>query len=467
MGPRDRRPTVRPRPRTTRSSCCTRRPTTATASSTAAWRRTSACPTTSRTGTGPRSSTRRGRSRYAIEHYRSWWPRTAGAIVWQLNDCWPVTSWAAVDGDERPKPLWYALRRAFAPRNVVFAEDNGIISAVVLNDTDQPWQGELMVSREQLDGRVLRNATIGVSVEPRTSTPIALPADLSRPEDPTAEIVVARLDGLTAVHTFVPDIDLALEADPVDVEVVHTDDGFAVTVTARSLALDVTLLADRAAADARVDDALVTLPAGESATLRVRTKRSRILSTSSTGNRSFGPPTTFSTLEPCWAKEIVVPAELAEVHEKYSGEAGRVWSPGCRQWLFPTRSMAVGDRRPGCLWRCCADHPGCSADGSKAVLKLQPVDDETGGEPAALKAWAGQGAVRLLEHDSSSGAMLLERLDASRDLSTMRDDLAAAQIIAELLVQLNSCPRRRYAPPQRVGSGHPGWDAGGNSAGGG
>ena len=39
-----------------------------------------------------------------------------GAIVWQLNDCWPVTSWAAVDGDGRRKPLWYALRDAYADR---------------------------------------------------------------------------------------------------------------------------------------------------------------------------------------------------------------------------------------------------------------------------------------------------------------------------------------------------------------
>ena len=62
---------------------------------------------------------------YAIDHYRRWWPRTAGAIVWQLNDCWPVTSWAAIDFEERPKPLWYALRRAFAPRNVVFATEDG------------------------------------------------------------------------------------------------------------------------------------------------------------------------------------------------------------------------------------------------------------------------------------------------------------------------------------------------------
>jgi streptomycin 6-kinase len=84
--------------------------------------------------------------------------------------------------------------------------------------------------------------------------------------------------------------------------------------------------------------------------------------------------------------------------------------------------------------------PVIRQDGSRAVLKLQPVDDETEGEPAALRAWGGRGAVRLLEHDPDSGAMLLERLDASRDLSTMKDGLAAAEIIAKLLVDLNSVP---------------------------
>ena len=37
--------------------------------------------------------------------------------------------------------------------------------------------------------------------------------------------------------------------------------------------------------------------------------------------------------------------------------------------------------------------PVARRDGSKAVLKLQPVDDETSGEPAALQgvggAWSG------------------------------------------------------------------------------
>jgi streptomycin 6-kinase len=139
--------------------------------------------------------------------------------------------------------------------------------------------------------------------------------------------------------------------------------------------------------------------------------------------------------------EMLVPAELAELHEKYSGEAGRVWIAG-----LPALAASYLDR-----WQLAIDGrvasgavaliiPVTCRDGSKAVLKLQPVDDETGGEPAALRAWAGRGAVRLLEHDASSGAMLLERLDASRDLNTVQNDLAAAKIIAELLVQLNSVP---------------------------
>jgi beta-mannosidase len=50
----------------------------------------------------------------AIEYWRSLTPRCRGTIVWQLNDCWPVISWSAIDGDGRLKPMWYALRRAYA-----------------------------------------------------------------------------------------------------------------------------------------------------------------------------------------------------------------------------------------------------------------------------------------------------------------------------------------------------------------
>ena len=206
---------------------------------------------------------------YAIDHYRRWWPRTAGAVVWQLNDCWPVTSWAAIDSEERPKPLWYALRHAFAPQRLVFTDD---LSVALLNDTDQPWHGDLVLSRQRLDGSEIATATIEAQAAPRTSHLVTVPPAIASPGDPATEIVVARLGPAQSVHTFVPDIELALNPNPLEVEVTPTADGYAVTVTARSLARDVTLLADRAAADATVDDALITLPAGQSTTFQVHTR---------------------------------------------------------------------------------------------------------------------------------------------------------------------------------------------------
>lgn len=53
--------------------------------------------------------------------YRGWrrqWGddrRCGGALVWQLNDCWPVTSWAIVDYYLRRKPAYYAMARVLAP----------------------------------------------------------------------------------------------------------------------------------------------------------------------------------------------------------------------------------------------------------------------------------------------------------------------------------------------------------------
>ena len=38
-----------------------------------------------------------------------------GAIYWQLNDCWPVASWASVDSFGRWKALHYAAKRFFSP----------------------------------------------------------------------------------------------------------------------------------------------------------------------------------------------------------------------------------------------------------------------------------------------------------------------------------------------------------------
>ena len=62
--------------------------------------------------------------RYGVEHWRRNRGASMGAIIWQLNDCWPVASWASVDYFGRWKALQYAAKRFFAPV-LLSAEEEG------------------------------------------------------------------------------------------------------------------------------------------------------------------------------------------------------------------------------------------------------------------------------------------------------------------------------------------------------
>ncbi|MFJ7178176.1 aminoglycoside phosphotransferase family protein [Streptomyces massasporeus] len=142
---------------------------------------------------------------------------------------------------------------------------------------------------------------------------------------------------------------------------------------------------------------------------------------------------------------IDIPRELAASQAKFNGEAGRVFIAG-----LPGQTAHFLDQ-----WDLKPDGPpmhGVSAlvvpvvrtaDGTPAVLKLQILDEESEGEPVALRVWNGDGAVRLLDLDEPTGTMLLERLDETRMLSHLADPHQAVITIAELLAHLTSFP----APP--------------------
>ncbi len=49
----------------------------------------------------------------SIAIHRSKYPVNMGTLLWQLNDCWPVTSWSITDYSRQPKAAWYAVREAY------------------------------------------------------------------------------------------------------------------------------------------------------------------------------------------------------------------------------------------------------------------------------------------------------------------------------------------------------------------
>ena len=71
--------------------------------------------------------------RYGVEHWRRNRGRCMGAIVWQLNDCWPVASWSSIDYFGRWKALHYAEKRFFAPVLLSCAEEGTLTQRTNVN----------------------------------------------------------------------------------------------------------------------------------------------------------------------------------------------------------------------------------------------------------------------------------------------------------------------------------------------
>jgi streptomycin 6-kinase len=92
---------------------------------------------------------------------------------------------------------------------------------------------------------------------------------------------------------------------------------------------------------------------------------------------------------------------------------GPVLPGGSHSWVAPVRSLH-----------------------GEGVLKIPLIDEENRLEAQALGLYRGEGAVRLLEFDSGSGAMLLERCTPGLPLSNHPDRDAAVETACGLLRRL-------------------------------
>ncbi|GAB3609347.1 glycoside hydrolase family 2 protein [Humibacter ginsengiterrae] len=223
--------------------------------------------------------------RFGVEHFRSLTPYNTGTILWQLNDDWPVVSWAAVDFDEHRKPLWYAMRDAYAPRlatiqprsidpretdPTALGDPEEYLALVLVNDTAEAVDTTARVVRLAFDGTVLAEQPLPVRVGSRGTATYRLPSEVAAVGDPKAEIVVAVVDGFPrAVWNAAEVVQQLLDPEAAQASAVRTENGYRVAVTARSYLRDAFLAVDRVDAVATVDQGLVTLLPGETTTFHV------------------------------------------------------------------------------------------------------------------------------------------------------------------------------------------------------
>jgi beta-mannosidase len=94
--------------------------------------------------------------KYGIEHYRRRKPFTSGALIWQLNDCWPGTSWSMIDYELLPKASFYYAKKFFDPVAASLDHDPGKpLKVWVVNDRMQTLKDTLKIEVLTLTGEKL------------------------------------------------------------------------------------------------------------------------------------------------------------------------------------------------------------------------------------------------------------------------------------------------------------------------
>lgn len=126
-------------------------------------------------------------------------------------------------------------------------------------------------------------------------------------------------------------------------------------------------------------------------------------------------------------------ARITRLH----GTPGKAWLehiPSLIGSIETAWQLQVGEPFPGLNFHFVA--PAVRADGTEAVLKLGLPGEHLVREAECLRRYAGNGAVRLLQHDTDRGAMLLERLRPGENLKTL-DEATAVEATVRVLRELH------------------------------
>lgn len=128
---------------------------------------------------------------------------------------------------------------------------------------------------------------------------------------------------------------------------------------------------------------------------------------------------------PAWLERL--PAVVAELRARWGLTLGPPFEPGdgAVSWVAPATR----------------------ADGSEAVLKLGLPHMEGRDELPGLRAWDGDGTVRLLDADEATGALLLERCRPGTPLNELPEDEQDV-VLARLLrrLWLEPAPGQPFRP---------------------
>ncbi len=178
----------------------------------------------------------------AVEHWRRRKFHTAGSLFWQLNDCWPVTSWSVIDSALRPKAAYYYAKKFLSPVLVSFQNAGSHMEVWGTSDMLSPLSATLEVTLRSFDGTVAWSKTADIGIGRNGSTllmKIGI-AECSR-LDPAQSYLLACLKKDDVMlsenrHFFVEPKHMQQRVPSVEFQLTNTADGvYSITIISATL----------------------------------------------------------------------------------------------------------------------------------------------------------------------------------------------------------------------------------------
>jgi beta-mannosidase len=212
--------------------------------------------------------------KFGVEHWRRHRGRCMGAVYWQLNDDWPVASWASIDYFGRWKALHYMAKNFFAPIAGSITRTENTIEAHIQNECMTAKNCKVVMTLKRMDFTVLKQDTFEATVPALAAAKLGERdyTDLiSGIEDQVfVEAVFTDEAGYQniEIETFVRHKHLLLEKPDICVKVTEDQEEYVLEVTSKRLACFVEL--DFEDADAIFSDNYFNLTSEEPKIVRLR-----------------------------------------------------------------------------------------------------------------------------------------------------------------------------------------------------
>lgn len=171
--------------------------------------------------------------KYGVDHWRRHRGRCMGTLYWQINDNWPVASWASIDYFGRWKALHYMAKKFYGPQAVSMCMDGDIMQVYLANESMDAQSYQVAFYVKNMECEILEKLTGTGTVGVQESAPI-LAVDVSGWEDKKyeifleAEVTLADGDVLCDVETLVPYKYLELDKPEITAEVEEQGDAFVI-----------------------------------------------------------------------------------------------------------------------------------------------------------------------------------------------------------------------------------------------